>query len=130
MYSKKMIISKERVVYYLKRYWWIVIVALLVGVVLGMYSIMNRESQTLENEQERILESKFLVIAGEDEKISVSSLISDCKVLLQSKELKEQLDSIEKQNSVFEIELKEIESSNCFTLVVFAETKESAEKIS
>lgn len=130
MYSKKMIISKERVVYYLKRYWWIVIVALLVGVVLGMYSIMNRESQTLENEQEKILESKFLVIAGENEKISVSSLIGDCKVLLQSKELKEQLDSTEKQNSVFEIELKEIELSNCFSLVVSAETKESAEKIS
>ena len=130
MYSKKMIISKERVVYYLKRYWWIVIVALLVGVVLGMYSIMNRESQTLENEQEKILESKFLVIAGENEKISVSSLIGDCKVLLQSKELKEQLDSTEKNKSVFEIELKEIELSNCFSLVVSAETKESAEKIS
>ena len=62
MYSKKMIISKERVVYYLKRYWWIVIVALLVGVVLGMYSIMNRESQTLENEQERILELSLIHI--------------------------------------------------------------------
>lgn len=125
MYNKTMLISRKRIFFYLKRYWWIIVVALVVGVSGGVYNITNREAQTVEYEGR--LESKVLVLVGEDEKISVSTLIGDCKVLLDSKELEQQLDVMENQEKSSNIEIKEIELSNCFTLGVTSKTEKSAE---
>ena len=132
MYNKTMLVSKKRICFYLKRYWWIFVVAFLIGIFALGFSISNRRQDAENRGNNVIYENKVLVTVGKDEKTSPSAVMSDCQVLLQTKDFEEQLNAglnkKTKDEFLVKVELEPVTASDFCTLIVSANTKDIAEK--
>lgn len=134
MYNKQTVLSWRRIKYNIKRYFWVLIIAALLSVISLFMGISNNKKK-IDTLAISKVESVFLFHSEENEQ-SIQGFVGDMKTFLQTEQFEETLNDyldakkLDKYSEEDTINIKLVEVSNCFRVIVSSDDGERAKAIS
>lgn len=134
MYNKQTVLSWRRIKYNIKKYFWVLIIAVLLSVISLFVGISNNKKKIDTSTISEVI-TTFL-FHSEENKQSIQGFVGDLATFLQTEQFEEKLNDyleakkLDKYSENDTINIKLVEVSNCFRIIVSSNDVERAKTVS